>query len=207
MDKNRRAIFANIERLAHIMYGNETVDLLNRAIDMWSFFTPLVLPEPSQHAVNRYLRRIHPELDPSKATVETLPNAKMAVAHYGCWASKDDPEGRWLGFTEDAFISRWAYSERCWMMMPIFIQAVLGKTSEIVRFLVKSLDEAHYKECVAAFKNIPGIRHMFNFLPETEENCVSLFVLGINGYTQRHADIKDIQGGLAGLLAMGRYKG
>jgi hypothetical protein len=30
-------------------------------------------------------------LDPSKATVETLPNAKMAVAHYGCWSHKGDP--------------------------------------------------------------------------------------------------------------------
>jgi hypothetical protein len=34
--------------------------------------------------VDRYIRRIHPELDAQKATVEQLPRAKMAVAHLGC---------------------------------------------------------------------------------------------------------------------------
>jgi hypothetical protein len=80
-DSNRNVIFANIENLATILYGPEILDLVFRAVDMWSFFTPLPAPESKRHVVDEYIRKIHPELDMSQATVENLPNAKMAVAH------------------------------------------------------------------------------------------------------------------------------
>lgn len=56
---------------------------MSECIDMFSFYAPMPRPETKQHIVDRYMRRIHPELDPSKATVTGLPQAKMAVAHYG----------------------------------------------------------------------------------------------------------------------------
>ena len=39
------------------------------------------------------------------------------------------------------------------------------------------------------------------------EDFLSLFALGVNGYTQRHRDTNDIAGGLAGLCTFGDYKG
>jgi hypothetical protein len=80
-DVNRNVIFANIENLAGLLYGPEILDLVFRAIDMWSFFTPIPAPETKRHVVDNYIRKIHPELDMSKATLENLPNAKMAVGH------------------------------------------------------------------------------------------------------------------------------
>ncbi|EOO01548.1 hypothetical protein UCRPA7_2941 [Phaeoacremonium minimum UCRPA7] len=203
VDKNLQVVFANIEKLADLLFGHDVVDLLERAIDLWSFYNPLPFPETSRHVVDRYVRRIHPELDPSKATVETLPNAKMAVAHYGCWAHKGDPQGRNIWPTKDSLIGRMDTREMCLRLFPRFAKAVFGKTSSIIRFLVQPLDEGYYRECLEVFENLPNDAR----LPVGEENWISLFALGINGYTQRHRDVGDIQGGLAGLFTLGRYKG
>lgn len=203
VDKNLQVVFANIEKLADILFGHAVVDLLERAIDLWSFYNPLPFPETSRHVVDRYIRRIHPELDPSKATVETLPNAKMAVAHYGCWAHKGDPHGRNIWPTKDTLIGRMDTREMCLRLFPRFAKAVLGKTSSIIRFLAKPLDEDYYRECLEVFENLPDDAR----LSADAENWISLFALGINGYTQRHRDVGDIQGGLAGLVTLGRYKG
>lgn len=94
VDKNRRLVFVNIEKLTQLLFGTCVYEVLVRCLDMWSFYTPLPAPESSRHVVDRYIRKLHPELDPTEATVETLPHAKMAVAHSGCWATKGDPHGR-----------------------------------------------------------------------------------------------------------------
>jgi hypothetical protein len=38
-DKNRRVMFANIERLGQILFGEEVTQLMDRAIDLWFFTT------------------------------------------------------------------------------------------------------------------------------------------------------------------------
>lgn len=197
---------ANIEGLCQLLFGEKTLDLLDRAIDLWSYYCPLPAPETSRHVVDNYLRRKHPELDPSAATIESLPNAKMAVAHYGCWTLQNDPQGRRIAQTSDTLFRRITHSDPVSTLVklfPKFSRAVFGKVSVLIRFLIKPLDAAYYQECVDIFNNIPGDAKM----PVDDETFVRLFVLGINGYTQRHRDTRDIQEGLAGLFTLGRYKG
>lgn len=203
-DKNRRVVFANIENLSQILFGDEVTQLMDRAIDLWSFYHPLPRPETSRHVVDRYVRRKHPELDPSKCTVETLQNAKMAVAHYGCWSLKGDRHGKFICQTADTRGVKTHNPELFSIMFQRFAKAVLGKTSELIRFLAKPLDDKYCKECVEIFENLPD---MSRLSVDSEEDWISLFALGINGYTQRHTDIRDIQGGLAGLFTVGRYTG
>jgi len=74
----------------------------------------------------------------------------------------------------------------------------------MMRFLIKPLDEEYYKECVKIFEQLP---QNALFRTDREGDWISLFALGINGYTQRHSDIGNIQGGMAGLFTLGRYKG
>lgn len=202
---NLKVVVANIEGMCQLLFGEETLDLLDRAIDLWSYYWPLPLPETSRHVVDRCVRRQHPELDPAAATIETLPNAKMAVAHYGCWARQNDPQGRVIQPTLDTSFGRCNHSD-AWdlrRLFPKFSRAVFGKAAALVWFLVKPLDPLYYKECVDVFENIPEDARM----PVDEETFLTLFALGINGYTQRHRDIGDIKGGLAGLFTLGRYKG
>ena len=74
----------------------------------------------------------------------------------------------------------------------------------MMRFLIKPLDEEYYTECVKIFEQLPQSAQLRT---DSEGDWISLFALGINGYTQRYSDVGDIQGGLAGLFTLGRYKG
>lgn len=103
IDANRRVVLANVEAAAQLLFGPDIVRELNRAIDMFSFFVPIPAPETKRHVVDRYIRRAHPYLDPSKATLAELPHAKMGVAHYGCWSQKGDPHGNHVFKSVDCF--------------------------------------------------------------------------------------------------------
>jgi hypothetical protein len=80
-DVDKNIVFANIEGLANILYGPKLLDLLFRATDMWSFYVPIPAPGSKRHVVDGHIRKLHPELDMTKANVEDLSNAKRAVAH------------------------------------------------------------------------------------------------------------------------------
>ncbi|RYP76307.1 hypothetical protein DL769_003647 [Monosporascus sp. CRB-8-3] len=185
-DVNRKTIFANFEKLCDAMFSGETTDLLARGLDMWSFFVPLPSPESKRHVVDRWVRKIHPELDPERATVGGLPAAKMAVAHYGCWSMQTDPHGNLIIRTADsrcAQIIRWQESAQPLAYLPAFQKAVLGKTTEIIRFLLLSLDPGLYQEYCEVWDNVP------------EEQRV------------RHKDSNDYFKGVAGLCTFGDYTG
>lgn len=204
-DKNRRVVFANLEKAGELLFGKEAMEVLIRCLDMWKFFCPLPAPESCRHVVDNFIRRKHPELDPSAVNVEHLANAVMAVAHYGCWSTKVDPYGRKIVRTWDARFGR--------TPLPIgdlvpevfceFAKAALGLASKITRFLTKPLDPEYYEECVKIFQNLPELER----LSTDDEDFISLFAFGVNGYTQRHRDVKDIGGGLAGLFSTGDYQG
>ncbi|RYP51759.1 hypothetical protein DL768_002982 [Monosporascus sp. mg162] len=203
IDHHRRVVFASVVELMQLLHGLDATRLLARALDMWSYFTPLPFPETRRHVVDKYIRRIHPELDMEKATVEQLPNAKMAVAHYGCWSQKGDPHGKRIFRTSDAVFSRSQELDNCRWLFPQFCEGVLGKATEAIRFLVQPLDPEYYSECVELLKQLPSDQK----IKTDDEDFLSLFAVGVNGYTQRHRDVKDIEGGLAGLLTLGCYTG
>lgn len=206
VDMNLKVVTANIEKLCQILYGEEVHDLLDRAVDLWTFYCPLPIPETGRHAVNGYIRKLHPELDPLQATVETLPNAKMSMGYYGCWSAKGDPQGRELFSTPETQLSRMSHaSKEMKRIFPKFARAVFGKTSALIRFLIQPLDNDYYRECAEIFANLPDSATLK--ADEKEEDFISLYALGINGYTQRHKDSNDIVSGLVGLFTLGRYKG
>lgn len=202
-DRKRRVVFANMENGGETVFGKEAMDVLVRLLDMWKFFCPLPSPETCRHVVDNFVRRKHPELDPSAVTIDQLSNAVMAVAHYGCWASKLDPYGKTIVRTMDAKFGRGPAADYPCGLFPDFAKAALGMASKITRFMVKPLDPEYYQECVKVFQNLPELARVST----DEEDFISLFAFGVNGYTQRHRDVKDISGGLAGLFSTGDYKG
>ncbi|RYP43602.1 hypothetical protein DL768_009845 [Monosporascus sp. mg162] len=173
LDTNRQVVFANAENLCQLLWGKHLSEVLVRCFDMWAYFTPLPAPDSCRHATDNYVRKAHPELDMSKATAATLPNARMCVAHYGSWASQNDPHGR--------------------RIMP----------AEMIRFLMKPLDRAYYDEGIQILSSLAEEEK----ITTSEEDFLSLFALGVNGYTARHADKKDAYLGLAGLCTFARYTG
>lgn len=234
-DVNNRVLFANVEGLAQLLFdsglrvdrdtgtdtkeasnpdaGTDTniIDLMFRLIDMWSFFTPLPAPEANRHPVDSYIREIHPELDMSKANVAQLQNAKMCMAHYGFWSTPHDIAARQLFRSPDALFTRSLDQDYCRDLFPGFFQAAMGKATSLIRFLVEPLDPVHYAECKDVFAAIPDNRKLTtgssSSSSDKPEDFLSLFGLGINGFTQRHHDPRDVVNGLAGLCTFGQCTG
>ncbi|KAK8131753.1 hypothetical protein PG984_008191 [Apiospora sp. TS-2023a] len=208
-DCKRRVVFASIEGAAQLLFGPSVLKEMNECIDLFSFFAPMPRPETKRHVVDRYIQGIHPELDPSKATVTGLPQAKMAVAHYGCWSVKGDPNGKRVFRTPDARFGR-NTDAQYWpseLFDGYFCPAVLGKATEILRLLVAPLDPDCYDLCRRIFQQLLPRHRLETTADVDEDDFLSLFAMGVNSYTQRHRDTKDMHGGLAGLLTLGSYTG
>ncbi|RYP05509.1 hypothetical protein DL764_003769 [Monosporascus ibericus] len=177
-DAHRRVLFTNVERAVQLLYNSETVDLLERCIDFWSFSTPLPAPETSRHVVDNHVRRLHPEVDMEKATVETLPNARMAVAH------KRSQETRTTSIPSRA-------GSRCSARASTKItRADCSRT-----FVRRSSARLQISSGSSSSREVRENLDDWCKFATNEEDFITLFVLGINGYTQRHKDINDAQGG------------
>ncbi|KAI1085586.1 hypothetical protein F5B20DRAFT_8035 [Whalleya microplaca] len=203
VDSNRQVIFANVEHLCQLIWGEQLSEVLVQCFDMWAYFTPLPAPESCRHATDSHIRTIHPELDMSKATAATLPNARMCVAHYGSWASQNDPHGRRIFCTMDTDFLRGGSTAFSQNLFPKFSLAALGKATDMIRCLVKPLDRAYYDEGVEILSSLEDE----NKITTNEQDFLSLFALGINEYTARHTNKNDISLGLAGLCTFGSYTG
>ncbi|KAK7923133.1 hypothetical protein PG985_007204 [Apiospora marii] len=68
-------------------------------------------------------------------------------------------------------------------MMPQFMRAVFGTSSDLVRLLMQSLDPGHKRECREIFAGFPEPAKV---VMTNEEDFGSLFALGVNAHTQRH---------------------
>lgn len=199
LDKKGQVIFANIENLAETLFGRHMTHLLERCLDMWSYFVPLPSPESARHVVDSYILKLHPQLDPSNATVETLPNAKMCVAHYGCWAMMGDPHGSRLKQTRDSAMNRTEVPNQE-DIYPGFCGAALAKAAAMIRFLIMPLDAKYYQDCVDIMADIDQNKKLPTDDPA---EFLSLFALGVNGLPN---DIRTRMTSTAGWRACARLE-
>ncbi|RYP49261.1 hypothetical protein DL768_004984 [Monosporascus sp. mg162] len=143
------------------------------------------------HMVYELMRRQHPELDMELATTpKQLKERVMCIVHYGTWA-------------EQGLTRRQSRAELLEEVFPHFKVAVLGLSSEVARFLMRHLAPKEYQDCLETFRGLPKQKRIAVSRP----SWVTLFVLGINSFLQRHNDQNDIKNGLVGLISMGNYTG
>lgn len=205
-DRNMQVLFVNVEHLGQLLFGPEAMALMERTIDLYSFFTPLPRPQDQRHVVDDYVRKIHPELDVSQATVDKLAVAKMCVAHFGTWAARPgDRQGRRMVMTPDSQLCRGKGMDLSKELFPSFSTSVLGTAAKMIRFLVEPLDPVYFREGQEVFEGLPDDKKVPHGV--RDENFLSLFALGINPYTQRHKDVNDVANGMAGLVTLGNYVG
>jgi hypothetical protein len=138
-------------------------------------------------------------------TVDNLPNAKMAVAHYGCWAPQGDRNGRRIYRTRDSKFpdKKSGLLDFCEELFPDLYAAVFGKATDLARFILEPLDPDKYEQCREVFNNLPESQR----LSTGRDDFLSLFALGINPHTQRYRDTNDVAGGESFLLTLGAYTG
>ncbi|KAK8086019.1 hypothetical protein PG994_000993 [Apiospora phragmitis] len=123
------------------------------------------------------------------ATLAELPNAKMAVAHYGCWSKEEgDPRGNHVFTSADCFFGGTRANHLPRKVFPWFCKSVLNKVSEVIRLLVEPLDPVFYETCRTVCKALDADDH-------------------IKTTDDEHRDTSDIRGGLTGLFTLGQYTG
>lgn len=88
-------------------------------------------------------------------------------------------------------------------VLPRFKRGVFGSSSEVIRFLLRSVAPKEYEDCLEVFKALPTESKMAVSHPD----WATLFVLGINSFTERHKDTTDVKQGFAGLIPFGEYEG
>ncbi|RYO76716.1 hypothetical protein DL766_004164 [Monosporascus sp. MC13-8B] len=140
-DCKRWIVFASVEGLTQILPGRES----------------------KRHVVDDYIRKVHPELDISREKVEDLPKAKMAVAHYGCWASASDRNGRRTRRTRDTKLDRLIRSDDgddVLDLIPDFYGAAFSTAAKVIQFLLEALGPDHYRKCREIFHNLSANRRM-----------------------------------------------
>ncbi|KAK8012245.1 hypothetical protein PG991_009620 [Apiospora marii] len=202
-DRLNQLVFANFEKLAQLLLGPTTTNRLADCLDLWSFFTPLPAPEPARRVIDRHtIMKMHPELDMSKATIDTLAQAKIATAHYGSCAAQGDPNG--IQKTRDSEFLGVPNSGNCVDMLPGLYQAAFGKSSRLIRFLLEPLDPLAYKVASAIFSKLPESRRI-SVRDYDSPDFLSRFSLGVN--KESCNDGKGVKGGIAGLVTLGQYQG
>ncbi|RYO94045.1 hypothetical protein DL766_004100 [Monosporascus sp. MC13-8B] len=203
--KNGEVLFASIENLQQRLWGQTSLELQTRFIDMWAHLTPLPDPETKRHQVDNYVRKLHPSLDMAKVDVVGLQKARMCIAHYGTWCTPTDHEGVQLYLTEDSVFSRSRGQGIAQSQFSNLCKRVFAKASKTMQFLLQELDPEYLSDCREIYKALP-LENRIHCREDGGEH-LTLYALGINPHTMRHADTNGIRKGYAGLLTFGDYEG
>lgn len=89
----------------------------------------------------------------------------------------------------------------CQDKFPGFYKAIMGKATELICFLMKSVNPEYYQE----YRDVLDALFSDHKVISGDQDLFSLFALGINFHTQRHLDGRDNKGGMAGLVFLGKY--
>ena len=209
LDREANVVLCSVSQLFQRLFGTALYEMAYDAARQWAGFALLPQPNTQRHMVDELMRRHHPELDMELArTPRELEERAMCIVHYGTWAQQGHTDPDFVHLTEDTRLrmgwterrSRVDYSEE---VFPHFKVGVLGLSSEIARFLMRNLALREYVECVDTFRGLPKAKRMAVSRP----NWATLFVFGVNSFTERHCDHNDIKHGFASLIPMGNYIG
>ncbi|RYP67753.1 hypothetical protein DL771_007086 [Monosporascus sp. 5C6A] len=204
-DREGNLVLCSVSELFQHLFGGAVLDKVVDTTKQWAGFALLPQPNTQRHMVDQLMRRQHPELDMELATTpQQLEERAMCIVHYGTWAQQGHTNPEFVHLTPDTrlimgWTERRSRAELLEEVFPHFKVGVLGLSSEVARFLMRHLAPKEYQDCLEIFRGLPKPKRMAVSRP----NWATLFVLGINSFTQRHRDQNDIKNGLVSLIPMG----
>ncbi|RYP16762.1 hypothetical protein DL765_004939 [Monosporascus sp. GIB2] len=208
-DREGNLVLCSVSKLFQRLFGGAMLDKVVDATKQWAGFALLPQPNTQRLMVDELMRRQHPELDMELATnPQELEERAMCIVHYGTWAQQGHTNPEFVHLTPDTrlimgWTERRSRAELLEEVFPHFKVGVLGLSSEVARFVMRHLAPKEYQDCLETFRGLPKPKRMAVSRP----NWATLFVLGINSFTQRHHDQNDIKNGLVSLIPMGNYTG
>lgn len=209
LDREANVVLCSVSQLFQHFFGAPMFDKVVDATKQWAGFPLLPQPHTQRHMADALMRQQHPELDMELATTpQELQERAMCMVHYGTWAEEGRTHPQYVTLTPDTNLLMGATERRSRVnqpekVFPHFKVGVLGLCSEVCRFLMRTLAPKEYQDCLEAFRGLPKPKRMAVSHPD----WATLFVLGINSFTQRHRDENDIKHGLSSLVPMGSYTG
>ncbi|RYP86346.1 hypothetical protein DL770_004938 [Monosporascus sp. CRB-9-2] len=207
LDKDSNVLLCKVKRLFQFLFGEKGKSKVDDAIRKWSSLPPLPVPDTARHIVDDLIRQQHPELDLDKAqSLEVLEQRYQCIVHYGTWAMQARTNPDLVFRTVDTIFGRGrprkVQEDILRKLFPEFKKAA-GLGSEVVRYLFQAIAPAEHRECCDAFQALPKTDRVGLSKP----TFATLFALGINSFTGRHADKTDVRHRFAGLVALGDYVG
>ncbi|KAK8066589.1 hypothetical protein PG997_013336 [Apiospora hydei] len=208
LDKDSKVVLAKFSKLLDFLFHEKSVAKMEDAVRKWTALPPLPLPETSRHMVDEMIRLENPHMDLEKATtLKEVEKRVQCVVHYGTWAMKGRLNPDHIHKTLDSRLARGlprkVLEDIPSQVFPIFTTKAVGLASEAVRFLFSTMAPDEYAKCLDVYKALPdGFKTRLS-----EPTFSTLFVLGINSYTQRHLDKTDVKFGFASLVGLGSYTG
>lgn len=205
LDGSGKVILIKISSAFQLLFGEARMKKVEDATRQWTSLPPLKVPNNSRHRVDAMIRQRHPEMNIEKATtLEEVEARYQLVGYYGTWAMKGHANPDRLYKTPDTLLKLMRRKDaNTHLLMNEFIEKAAGLSSEVVRFAFQLVDGELYSECCENWKAIPKDQQ----LPMREPNFSHFFALGVNAWTQRHQDARDVEQGLVGLVALGNYTG
>ncbi|KAK8031926.1 hypothetical protein PG990_001660 [Apiospora arundinis] len=190
-------------KLLYFLFQKSSAAKVEDAVRKWAALPPLPLPETSRHMVDEMIRLEKPHQDLEKATtLKEVEERVQCVVHYGTWAMKGHVNPDHIFKTIDTRLARSLPRRILYdipsQVLPMFTEEAVGLASEAVRFLFSTMAPDEYTKCLDVYKALPEN----NRVPLSKPTFSTLFVLGINSYTQRHSDNTDVKFGFASLVGL-----
>ncbi|KAK8032811.1 hypothetical protein PG991_002209 [Apiospora marii] len=159
-----------------------------KSVNDWGWFSLIPIRLPRLMSLNRYsLISSRPrDYRFTKRVADDGTQSALSVIKSD-W--KPTSQGRVIMRPKDADVRRSLEGGTVARMMPQFMRAVFGTSSDLVRLLMQSLDPGHKRECREIFAGFPEPAKV---VMTNEEDFGSLFALGVNAHTQRHRDSGDL---------------
>ncbi|KAK8036700.1 hypothetical protein PG993_008683 [Apiospora rasikravindrae] len=208
LDKDSEVVLTKFSKLLGFLFQEKSIAKLEDAVRKWAALPPLPLPDTGRHMVDEMIRLEIPHMDLEKATtLEEVEKRVQCVVHYGTWAMLGNHNPDRLHKTLDSKLTRGmprrVLEDVPYHVFPTFTTKAVGLASEAVRFLFSTMAPDEYAKCLDVYKALPDDLKT----PLSEPTFSTLFVLGINSYTQRHRDTTDVKFGFASLVGLGSYTG
>ncbi|KAI1084996.1 hypothetical protein F5B20DRAFT_123336 [Whalleya microplaca] len=208
LDKDGNPILCSVSQLFQRLFGEAKMHKVVDAVKKWSELPPLPEPNTTRNMANEMIRRDHPELNMELAkSPEELMQRAACLVHYGTWSMPGPMNPDTVYLTADTLLqmggTEKATPNFAAEAMPSFRRGVLGLSSELVRFILRSIAPEEYKDYVEIFEALPNEKRISLSHP----NFFTMAELGINTFTGRHRDRTDTKNGLAGLVPLGTYTG
>ncbi|RYP08641.1 hypothetical protein DL764_001769 [Monosporascus ibericus] len=171
------------------LFGTALMEKVTPAAKQWTGILPLARRSTARHSGNEFILRSHPELNIELGIApKELEERSTCIVHYEMGAEQGHQNPKVVYRTQRCR-SREAHPRLRWLTPPSMCFPISNLASSATRprwprFLMRHPAPEEYEICIEAFSALPTHNENGRIVP----HWVTLFVFGVNSFTERHRD-------------------